>query len=173
MHTLVFREMRWFLTGPVSSEAWTWFDGLPGKNVKRAYPRQDIYLVIPDREDLGLKVREGRLEIKTDSQARMGQVVPTDLPTTEIVYQASGLLPGQRIQLIRDGRVSSVQPPDCDESDFQYRESLGPERPAFVRMQVVENGKTIAVSNPIYFTPPAPGDFEQDERRRSLRVPAR
>lgn len=65
MHTLVFREMRWFLTGPASSEAWTWFDGLPGKNVRRAYPRQDIYLVIPDREDLGLKVREGRLEIKT------------------------------------------------------------------------------------------------------------
>jgi hypothetical protein len=62
---LVFREVRWFLTGPVSSQARTWFDGLPGENVKQSYPRQDIYLVIPNRDDLGLKVREGRLEIKT------------------------------------------------------------------------------------------------------------
>ena len=71
MDTLMFREIRWFLSGPVSSQAWTWFDGLPGENVKRSYPRQDIYLVIPARDDLGLKVREGRFEIKTkDGQGR-------------------------------------------------------------------------------------------------------
>jgi hypothetical protein len=75
MNTLVFREIRWFLTGPVPLEAWTWFDGLPGKSIKQSYPRKDIYLVIPDRDDLGLKAREGRLEIKTrNSQGKYSQL---------------------------------------------------------------------------------------------------
>lgn len=65
MDTLVFREMRWFLTGSVSPEVWTWFDGLPGNNITESYPRKDIYLVVPDHDDLGPKVREGRFEIKT------------------------------------------------------------------------------------------------------------
>ncbi len=69
MGSLVSREMRWFLEGPIPDAARDWFDGLPGKGkkVKRSYPRQDIYLAIPDRPDLGLKLREGRLEIKIRS----------------------------------------------------------------------------------------------------------
>jgi hypothetical protein len=65
MDTLAFREIRWFLKGSVSPGAWTWFNGLPGNNIKESYPRKDIYLVIPDRDDLGPKVREERFEIKT------------------------------------------------------------------------------------------------------------
>ncbi len=69
MDSTVYREMRWFLEGPIPDEARDWFAALPGKMVKRADPRQDIYLVIPGRDDddLGLKNREGRLEIKTRS----------------------------------------------------------------------------------------------------------
>jgi len=66
------KEIRWFLEGPAPSEAWAWFDGLPGKNRTAAYPRQDIYLAVPGRDDLGLKLREGRLEIKVRSAAQTG-----------------------------------------------------------------------------------------------------
>jgi hypothetical protein len=65
MKELLFREMRWFLPGPVPAETWKWFQRLPGGRVDAAFPRLDIYLVVSEREDLGLKVREGRFEIKT------------------------------------------------------------------------------------------------------------
>ncbi len=64
MEAPISRELRWFLSGPVPAEAWDWFNGLPGKKSKTSFPRKDIYLVVPRHEDLGLKVREGRLEIK-------------------------------------------------------------------------------------------------------------
>lgn len=64
MKNLVFREIRWFFPGPIPAETWAWFKLLPGDKANAAYPRQDIYLIIPDQEELGLKVREGRFEIK-------------------------------------------------------------------------------------------------------------
>ncbi len=66
MKDLLFREIRWFLPGPVPTQIFDWFQkALPGDRINSAFPRLDIYLVVSGREDLGLKVREGRFEIKT------------------------------------------------------------------------------------------------------------
>ena len=59
------REMRWFRPGAMPEAARAWYASLPGDNIRTAFPRQDIFLVVPERSDLGLKVREGRMEIKT------------------------------------------------------------------------------------------------------------
>lgn len=62
---LVFREIRGFFDGPVIPEMWHWLENFEDENQVTAYPRRDIYLVVDDRDDIGLKVREGRFEIKT------------------------------------------------------------------------------------------------------------
>mgnify|MGYP000349671027 FL=1 len=53
------REVRWFLEQPVP-EAGHWFEALP-KNAYTRESREDVYLVLPGRADLGLKFRENRL----------------------------------------------------------------------------------------------------------------
>ena len=55
-------EVRWFLPGPVPPAARAWFEGL-GDHVEPE-SRTDRYLVPTESEDLGLKVREGRVEAK-------------------------------------------------------------------------------------------------------------
>jgi hypothetical protein len=56
---LITCEMRWFFDGPLPDEATRWFEG------GAAAPwRDDRYLVLPGVADMGIKRREGRLEIK-------------------------------------------------------------------------------------------------------------
>lgn len=101
MGSPVNREMRWFLKGPIPGAAWDWFEGLPGKGkkVERSYPRQDIYLAIADRPDLGLKLREGRLEIKIRSG------------------------PGCRCRLL-DGAVTGIRE-DWQKHKWKYNDRIG------------------------------------------------
>ena len=70
---IVFREIRWFFNGMVDRTAWDWFNSITAEHCVEAYPRQDIYLVVTDRDDIGLKVREGRFEIKTRDKAGIGR----------------------------------------------------------------------------------------------------
>lgn len=56
------REVRWFVNKPVL-EVPGWFEKLPSTAFTRE-SREDIYLVLPDRTDLGVKFREDRLELK-------------------------------------------------------------------------------------------------------------
>jgi len=56
-------EMRWFLPGPVPLSVLDWFGSL-GPGLAAPAPRTDRYLLLPGRDDLGIKLREGRLEIK-------------------------------------------------------------------------------------------------------------
>ena len=58
-------EIRWFFPGAVPAAVLDWFrDGAPiGPSPKRT----DIYLPLPDRLGLSVKLREGRLEIKTQT----------------------------------------------------------------------------------------------------------
>jgi len=58
LHTL---ETRWFYPGGVPSEFKFWFESL--EKVEKYPPRIDLYLTGVG-EDLGIKLREGRLEIK-------------------------------------------------------------------------------------------------------------
>jgi hypothetical protein len=58
---LITCEMRWLLDGPLPEEALRWFQSGPA-----AAPawREDRYLLLPGVADMGIKEREGRLEIK-------------------------------------------------------------------------------------------------------------
>ncbi len=57
-------ELRWFFEGQPPVDVKDWFAELPGNSIKQE-ERTDLYLVVSGREDLGLKLREGRLELKT------------------------------------------------------------------------------------------------------------
>lgn len=55
-------EVRWFLPGPVPPEAETWFASLGPEGTPES--RTDRYLIPTESDDLGLKIREGRVEAK-------------------------------------------------------------------------------------------------------------
>ena len=56
------REVRWFLSRPIP-EVSQWFEVLPQASYTRE-SREDVYLVLPGRNGLGVKFRENRLELK-------------------------------------------------------------------------------------------------------------
>jgi hypothetical protein len=56
-------EVRWFYQGAVSSEVLEWFE--QGERAPEEQPcRVDYYLRLSDRDSLGIKLREGRIEVK-------------------------------------------------------------------------------------------------------------
>ena len=63
MFTVITSEIRWFLEGTLPGEVATWFGKL-GKKLINETERTDTYLVLPDTNKVGIKVREGRVEIK-------------------------------------------------------------------------------------------------------------
>ncbi len=67
------REVRWFLNRPIP-EAAHWFGPLPpGAHTRES--REDVYLVLPDRNDIGVKFRENKLELKYRLKAHGPQEV--------------------------------------------------------------------------------------------------
>ena len=59
-------ELRWFLPGDDAREALLgWFRGPDGALVKEESPRTDSYLLLPASDAVGVKQRQGRLEVKT------------------------------------------------------------------------------------------------------------
>src|SRR5438093_13146168 len=56
-------EVRWFFEGQVPDEIEQWF--CRSNLALKAAPREDHYLLFPAVLGLGLKLREGRLEVKT------------------------------------------------------------------------------------------------------------
>lgn len=64
-------ELRWFFNGLMPAEVPDWFvNQLPGNEPSQEDPRKDLYFIVRDREDLGLKISRGSLELKwrQDSQ---------------------------------------------------------------------------------------------------------
>ena len=56
-------EVRWFYEGAVSPEVLEWFE--QGELTPEEQPyRVDYYLRLSDRDSLGIKLREGRIEVK-------------------------------------------------------------------------------------------------------------
>lgn len=55
-------EVRWFFEGPIPDDIEQWF--CRSSLALNAAPREDHYLLFPAALGLGLKLREGRLEIK-------------------------------------------------------------------------------------------------------------
>lgn len=56
-------EVRWFYEGTIPPEILAWFQR-GGQGPEEPSCRVDYYLRLPDRDSLGIKLREGRLEIK-------------------------------------------------------------------------------------------------------------
>jgi hypothetical protein len=57
-------ETRWFMAGPLPQDTLQWFQrGAPAPSLKPA-PRTDRYLLVPGVTGLGVKLREGRFEVK-------------------------------------------------------------------------------------------------------------
>ncbi len=63
MFTVTTAEIRWFLRGYPESGLSEWLQGLNGI-FEEQEPRDDLYLLFPGQEGLGIKLREGRLEFK-------------------------------------------------------------------------------------------------------------
>lgn len=57
-------EMRWFFPGRVPEDVRTWFER--GRAVPVEPARTDRYLAFPECDSVGVKIREGRLEIKAN-----------------------------------------------------------------------------------------------------------
>lgn len=58
-------ELRWFYRGTLPEEVVQWFQqGQLGKHLAPPEEREDLYLYSPGCEYLGIKLRQGRLEIK-------------------------------------------------------------------------------------------------------------
>ena len=56
-------EIRWFFKGEVPKEISEWFAGLDGIFEKQE-TRTDLYFQLENSASLGIKIREGRFEIK-------------------------------------------------------------------------------------------------------------
>ncbi len=65
--TLATAEVRWFFPGEVPDDVWQWFRR--GDLWATQPERIDAYLVLPGCSTTGIKVREGRFEVKTRTTA--------------------------------------------------------------------------------------------------------
>jgi hypothetical protein len=74
---LVTLEMRWLLEGPLPGKALRWFENDPQPIAP--LPREDRYLVLPGVTDMGIKRREGRIEIKGRTAALGSHTVAPDI----------------------------------------------------------------------------------------------
>ena len=59
-------EVRWFFPGTVPAEVWEWFRR--GDHCVQQPDRTDAYLVLPGCSTAGIKLREGRLETKMQTE---------------------------------------------------------------------------------------------------------
>jgi hypothetical protein len=60
---LITAEIRWFLRGTLPEEVSRWFETVCGTTT--LYPtRVDLYLALPETDAVGVKLREGLLEVK-------------------------------------------------------------------------------------------------------------
>ena len=58
-------ELRWFARGSLPAEIEHWFEqDQLGDHLAPAEEREDVYLYLPGCDYLGIKMRQGRLEIK-------------------------------------------------------------------------------------------------------------
>lgn len=58
-------EMRWFYPGTIPTEVKGWFQqDCPGEQLGSVEAREDVYLYLPECDYLGIKLRQGKLEIK-------------------------------------------------------------------------------------------------------------
>lgn len=64
-------EIRWFWDTPLSQENVRWLESLYQKSLEREPERTDCYLRLPETDAIGIKLREGALEVKR----RIGELI--------------------------------------------------------------------------------------------------
>ena len=65
MRMLTSLEVRWFISGKLPLNVETWFSTADlGGQLQAPEAREDVYLYAPECEYMGIKLRQGRLEIK-------------------------------------------------------------------------------------------------------------
>jgi hypothetical protein len=72
---LITCEMRWIFDGRLPGAVERWLEPGPGARAVPSAWREDRYLVLPGAVDMGIKRREGRLEVK-GCEAWLGQHAP-------------------------------------------------------------------------------------------------
>ncbi len=77
-------EVRWFFEGPIPGEIEQWFRR--SSLALQAAPREDHYLLFPAALGLGLKLREGRLEVKSLSKSLGVRTFAVDVAGTVQVW---------------------------------------------------------------------------------------
>jgi hypothetical protein len=95
-------EARWFYGGAIPQQVLQWFREEHG-SLKEPADRVDHYLHLPDEDSLGIKLREGRLEIK-QRHRRYG--------TVEFHERAAGLVEHWRKWSFQLAQGSDRLPPD-------------------------------------------------------------
>ena len=60
-------EIRWFFEGKIPEEIFHWYLSID-KDCQQQSPRIDHYLKLPKENSLGIKLREGRIEIKKQNE---------------------------------------------------------------------------------------------------------
>jgi hypothetical protein len=74
MFTITSAEIRWFIKGKIPPIIFDWFIGL-NSNYMNQPERTDHYLQLKSDDSLGIKLREGRIEIKQRIN-QIGNIVP-------------------------------------------------------------------------------------------------
>lgn len=64
MHMLTTAELRWFYPGKLPEIVLQWFEQDRLGYLAPVEEREDIYLYVPESEFVGIKLRQGRLEVK-------------------------------------------------------------------------------------------------------------
>ncbi|MDG2335292.1 MAG: CehA/McbA family metallohydrolase [Myxococcota bacterium] len=90
----------------------------------------------------------GRLDIRAEGGGRMGDLLLREPGSLELIFRATGLERGQSIRLVRDGFSVGEYPSGSPE--WSRRARLEIDGPTFVRLEVLEAGERVALSNPLY-----------------------
>ncbi len=65
-------ELRWFFKGALPADVQNWFNQrFAAARPQKEKSRQDLYFIVRDREDLGLKLSRGRLELKYRQESQL------------------------------------------------------------------------------------------------------
>lgn len=122
-------EIRWFFADVIPSAVLDWFrDSVP---ISPAPMRTDIYLPLPASLELGIKLREGRLEIKTQSG-----------PSREVTYLngVTGRAALWKKEAVRSDLVSDI------ESRLAHPSALSVVKQRYLRKFSLYDGKLAEIT---------------------------
>jgi len=74
MFAVISAEIRWFIKGKIPSSVFDWFIGLNSNYVNQP-ERIDHYLLLKSNDSLGIKLRDGKVEIKQKTH-QIGNIKP-------------------------------------------------------------------------------------------------